>query len=148
MFGGVPYLVMTSTVSAPGPATVLGTLTSAVTSMAMISLASSSRPVPIVIGSLAIHVDQPFIFGFVGSRFMPASEVVEWAFAGGMVLTSTGPKVVRVPGIHGTIELIGATVEERDPLVICIAIYGWRGSVNVEESNGGPAFHDLEGNNL
>ena len=79
---------------------------------------------------------------------MPASEVMEWAFAGGMVLTSAGPAVVRVPGVRGTIELVGATAEERDPLVICITIYSWRGSINVEEINGGPAFCDLEGNNL
>ena len=111
-YGGMPYLVTTSTVSAPGSAPVLGALTSTMTSTAMISPALSSGPIPIVIGPLAIHVDQPVIFGLVGGRLMPTSKVVERALARGVVLTGTGPAVVWVPGICGAIEFISAIMEE------------------------------------
>ena len=139
---------MTSAVSAPGPAPVLGASTSSATSAATISPASSSGPVPVVIGSLAIHVDRLVVLGFVGGRLVPTSEVVERAFASGVVLSSTCPAVVWMPGICGTIELISSTVEEQDPLVICVAIFGWRRGVDVEKSDGSTTFCDLEGNNL
>lgn len=139
---------MTSAVSTPGSAPVLGASTSTATSAATISPASSSGPVPIVIGSLAIHVDRPVVFGLVVGRLMPTSEVVEWALPSGMVLAGAGPAVVWVPGVCGAVEFVSATTEERDPLVIRITIFGWGGGVDVEKSDGGTAFRDLEGNNL
>ena len=115
---------MTSAVSAPGSALVLGASTSTMTSMATISLASSSGPIPIVIGPLAIHVDRPVVFGLVGGRLMPTSKVMERALARGVVLTGTGPAVVWVPGVHGAVEFVRVIMEERDPLVICITVSG------------------------
>ena len=78
----------------PGSGLVLGASTSTMTPAAMISPALSSRPIPVVIGPLAIYVDQPVIFGLVGGRLMPTSKVVERALARGVVLTSTGPAVM------------------------------------------------------
>ena len=109
------HLVVTSTVSTSGSALGLSTLTSTVTFAVMISPASSSGPVPIVIESLAIHVDWPVVFGLVVSRLMPTSEVMEWALASGVVLTGAGPTVVWVPGARGAIEFVSATMEEQDP---------------------------------
>ena len=139
---------MTSAVSAPGPAPVLGTSTSSVTSAATVSPASSIGPIPVVIGCLAIHVDRLVVLGLVGGGLVPTSEVVERAFAGGVVLSSTCPAVVWMPGVCGTVELVSSTAEERDPLVICVTIFGWRRGVDVEKSDGSTAFRDLEGNNL
>jgi len=148
VFGGTPYLVVTSAVSAPGPAPILGASTSSATSAATISPASSVGPVPIIVGSLSVHVDWFVVFGVVGGGLVPSREVVVWALASGVILARAGTAVVRVPGVRGAIELVGPATEEGDPLIVGVAVMGWGGGVHIKEGNRGASLSNLEGDDI
>ena len=114
-------LVVSTAASAPGPSSILAASSSTATTAA-ISSAPVGGPIPVVVGSLTVHVDRLVVFGVLGGGLVPTREVVVWALASGVVLARAGSAVVWVLGVRGAIEFISLVTEKGDPPIIGVAV--------------------------
>lgn len=95
-------------------------------------------------GAIPFHIDGFVMLGSDGEALVPSGNVEVGAQAGGVVLAIADTAGVGVSGVRRAIELISAGPEEGDPSIIRVGVPGWRGGIDIEESDCCSLLNDLE----